>query len=287
MRTTFRQALGGLLGLAIVSTATVPARASGDSIFNTLVVVAAGIVITDVVFAAHGISVAGKGELPTAGWSIAETVFTVPQTVASNIFVSTVLLKDDDDGVHAAALIPTIGVTILTTHGIWGTAVSESHAARPGVLAGSSIAVGADVALTTSILACTFAGKLSGRPVGILNMVFTAPQVAAASYLAATTPASDRAGWIGLSAWSGALFVHGLVSAIHGHGDSQSDPVEAPSPPPPDPLPTPVNTPPAPLPLVPDNRPPLMVPESLRVGPTIVTDGVATAVGIGISGVLF
>ena len=30
-----------------------------------------------------------------------------------------------------------------------------------------------------------------------------------------------------------------------------------------------------------------MVPESLRIGPMMVTDGVATAMGIGVSGVLF
>lgn len=289
MQTRWRSALAGLVGIGIVTTAVTPARASSnDGIFFAAVAFVGAVVITDVVFAAHGISVAGKGELPTQGWSIAETAFTIPQTVAANVFTS--VLRSNaraDERNRAAALLPTIGVTILSTHGIWSTATTN---VRPGVLAGTSIAVGADIALTTNVLLSTASGHLSGRPVGITNMVFTAPQVAVASYLAATTPASGRAGWIALSAWSGALFVHGLVSAIHGHVGSDSEPSEGPLPadhvPPP---PSPAKAPPTPPPprLVPDNRPPLMVPESLRVGPTIVTDGVATAVGIGVSGVLF
>jgi hypothetical protein len=287
MRTTWRRGLAGLVGIGIVTTAATPARASdADGLLAALVVVAAGIVITDVVFAAHGISVAGKGELPDNGWSIAETVFTIPQTVAGNLIVATVVSKDDEDALQVLGLLPTIGVTILSTHGIWGTATTN---VRPGVLAGSSIAVGADIALTTSVLARTVNGRLSTRAVGVTTMLFTGPQVAAASYLAATSPASDRGGWIALSAWSGALFVHGLVSTIAGHRSSDFGPVEAPPPPPPPPIPLPtppVKAPPPPLEM-PDNRPPLMVPESLRIGPMMVTDGVATAMGIGVSGQLF
>ncbi|MEP7122134.1 MAG: hypothetical protein ABJE95_14540 [Byssovorax sp.] len=284
MRTTWRRALTGLVGIGIVTTTAAPARASGlDSVVGVLVVVAAGIVVTDVVFAAHGIGVAAKGELPTSGWSIAETVFTVPQTVASNLVYARVS-KDDDDPIQVLALVPTIGVSILSTHGIWGTATTNVN---PGVLAGSSIAVGTDIALTTGVLSRAMSGHFSSRPVGITTMLFTGPQVAAAGYLAATEPASSKSGWIALSAWSGALFLHGLVSTIAGHSSSEEGPVEAPPPPPlPRPLLVPANAPPPPPP-VPDDRPPLMVPESLRIGPMMVTDGVATAMGVGVSGVLY
>ena len=37
----------------------------------------------------------------------------------------------------------------------------------------------------------------------------------------------------------------------------------------------------------PDSRSPLLVPASLRLGPTVMSDGVATAVGIGVSGALY
>jgi hypothetical protein len=290
MRTTLRRALTGLVGMGIVTTAATPARASDmDGVVGALVVIAAGIVITDVVFAAHGLGVAGKGELPGNGWSIAETIFTVPQAVAGNLVVATVASKNnEEDALQVLSLLPTIGVSILSTHGIWGTATTN---VRPGVLAGSSVAVGSDIALSSYVLTRTAAGHLSRRSVGVTTMLFTAPQVAAAGYLAATTPAADRGGWIALGAWSGALFVHGLISTIAGQSGSDSWPVEAPPPPPPPPLPLPLPPPPAnapPPPLqIPDNRPPLMVPESLRIGPMMVTDGVASAMGIGVSGVLF
>ncbi len=243
--------------------------------------IAAGIVITDIVFAGHGISVASKGELPTQGWAVAETAFSIAQTAAGNIVYATVMSNPRDEGaLQVLTLLPTIGVSILSTHGIWATSTPD---VRPGVLAGSSIAVGADVALTSGVLARALDGRLVGRPIGVTTMLFTAPQIAAASYLAATSPASSRGGWIGLGAWSGALFLHGLVSTIYGHGGRGSDPE---LPPPPPPLPLPAKAPPTP-PFVPDDRPPLMVPEALRVGPTIVSDGVATAVGIGVSGLLF
>jgi hypothetical protein len=284
MRTTWRRAFAGLVGIGIVTTAAAPAHAR-SGFEDTLVFVAAGIVITDVAFATYGITVASKGELPSPGWAVAETIFTVPQTVAGHVLVGVLQAKDDEeDALSLLAIVPTIGVSILSTHGVWATATTE---VRPGVLAGSSVAVGADLALTTAALVSTRQGRLPGRPVGITTMLFTAPQVAAASYLAATTPAAGRGGWIALGAWSGTLFLHGLIATIAGHSSHDSTPVEAPPPPPPIPLPPPpANAPPPPL-QIPDNRPPLMVPESLRIGPMMVTDGVATAMGIGVSGALF
>ena len=282
MRTTFRRAFAGLVGIGLV-TAAAPARAN-DAVTTFIVTVAAVVVIPDIVFATYGIVVAGKGKLPSSGWSIAESIWTVPQTITGNLFYASVGKKQEHDApLQMIILLPTIGTTILSTHGIWSSATTN---VRPGVLAWSSAAVGADIALTTGILASTADGKLSGRPVGITTMLFTAPQVAATSYLAATTPASGRGGWIALSAWSGTLFLHGLVSAIHGEGRSPPEPEDAPPPVPP-PSPPASITPLPPVQPVPSNRPPLMVPESLRIGPTIVSDGVATAMGIGISGVLY
>jgi hypothetical protein len=282
MRTTFRRALGGLLGLGIVTTAAAPARAS-DGLGSFFATVVAVVVIPDIVFASYGITVAAKGQLPSSGWSIAETVWTVPQTITGNLLYSELgRHQGDDTALQTILLLPTIGVSILSTHGIWSSATTN---VRPSVLAWSSVAVGADVALTTGILSSSRHGKLSGRPIGITTMLFTAPQVAAASYFAATKPAPDRAGWIALSAWSGTLFLHGLISTLAGGETREDQPEDAPPAPPP---PPPVRmTPSQPVRPVPDNRPPLMVPESLRVGPTIVTDGVATALGIGVGGVLF
>ncbi len=288
MRTTWRRALGGLAGLGIVTTAASPAHALDqiEGYFVAAIVVTAIPVVT---FATYDIAVAGKGDLPSRGWSIAETALTMPQTILGHAFTAGLQASgnDEDSALHVAVLLPTIGFSILSTHGIWSTATTN---VRSSVLLGTSAAVSADAALTTGVLARTFTGHLSSRAVGITGMVFTAPQVAAASYLAATGPSSSRGGWIALGAWSGGLFVHGLVSAIAGnHGEDSAPPLPPPAPPdlPSSPPPPPGQAPSPSPPPPPNNRPPLMVPESLRVGPMIVTDGVASAPGIGVSGVLF
>ena len=289
MQTAWRRALGGLAGLGIVTTAASSAHASGldqiEGYFVAAIVVTAVPVVT---FATYDIAVAGKGELPSRGWSIAETALTMPQTILGNTLSAALQVSgnDDESALHILILLPTISFSMLSTHGIWSTATTN---VRSSVLFGTSAAVGADAALTTGVLARTFTGRLSSRAVGITGMLFTAPQVAAASYLAATSPSSSRGGWIALGAWSGGLFVHGLVSAIAGnHKEDSAPPLPPPAPPDPPSSPAPtLEQAPSPSPPPPNNRPPLMVPESLRVGPMIVTDGVASAPGIGVSGVLF
>jgi hypothetical protein len=285
MRTTWRRALGGLVGMGIVTTAAAPAHALDqfDRYFIAGVVIS---LIPDVTFATYDIVVASKGELPSHGWSVAETALTVPQT--SFGYIASVALQgkgnDENSATQVLVLIPTIGVSILSTHGIWSTATTN---VRSSVLAGTSAAVGADAALTTGVLTRTFTGHLSSRAVGITGMVFTAPQVAVASYLGATSP-SSRAGWIALSAWSGGLFLHGLASAIAGNHNESPPPAPAPAPPAPPLSPAlPPGQAPSPAPTAPSARPPLLVPGSLRMGPMIVSDGVASAPGIGVSGVLF
>jgi len=276
MRTIPRRVLGGLLGIGVVTTAAAPAHASNmfDSYFLAAVAIT---VIPDVTFATYDIVVASKGELPSSGWSIAETITTVPQTLLFNPMYAAV--QDNDDGkdsLQVLLLVPAAGSAILSTHGIWSAATVN---VRPAVLAGSSIAVGVNAALSTGVLANAVNGRFSGRAVGFAGMLLTAPQIAVGSYLSATSPSSNRAGWIGLTAWSGTLFLHGLVSMIRGHESHKVEP--APPVPPPPPL---LQQPP---PFVPNERPTLLVPASIRVGPTVVSDGVASAPGIGISGVLF
>jgi hypothetical protein len=115
-------------------------------------------------------------------------------------------------------------------------------------------------AMRSSIAA--FQGRLVNRIAGITQMVLTVPQVIAGSYQLATTP-DDRALWITVTAWSGALFVHGLASAIKGKLHKQNEPLCPPPPPPPE-------------------KPPLMVPVSIQWSPAMVSDGIARGPGLGI-----
>jgi hypothetical protein len=262
MRSIWRRALGGIFGLGILTTTAAPAHAfSGvaDLYLYTLVITS----LPDAALGTYGIVVAARGELPARGLSIAETAVAAPQMAFYSTFYAAYQGKEDDQGsIPMVLLIPTVATSILSTHGIWSLATTR---VRPGVLAGGSIAVGVDAALTTGVVASTLSGQLSGRAIGVTTLVLTAPQVAVGGYLAATTPASDRAGWIGLTAWSGALFLHGLASTIRGHRANVSLPRSSAA----------------------AEGPRLLVPGSIRVGPTVVTDGVASAPGLGVSGVLF
>ncbi len=83
MRTMWRRALGGLVRMGIVTAAATPARAS-DPLGGVVVTAVVTMLAADVSFAVHGISVAGKSQLPTKEWAIAETIITLPQTLAFN-----------------------------------------------------------------------------------------------------------------------------------------------------------------------------------------------------------
>jgi hypothetical protein len=267
MRSIWRCALGGIFGLGLITTAAAPAHAFSDVAelyLYTLVITA----LPDAALGTYGVVVAARGELPGRGLSIAETAVAVPQTVFYSTFYAAYQAKEDDQGsIPMFLLMPTVATSILSTHGIWSTATTQ---VRPGVLAGASIAVGVDAALSTGAIASTLSGQLSGRDIGVATLALTAPQIAVGGYLVATTPASDRAGWIGLTAWSGALFLHGLASTIRGHRANVILPRSSPM-----------------AWRAPNDGPRLVVPGSIRVGPTVVTDGVASAPGLGVSGVLF
>ena len=72
--------------MAVCTTTVTPARA--DNATEVLVTGIVAIIVTDVVFATYGITVAAKGELPANGWAVAETIFTVPQTALGLFFTA-------------------------------------------------------------------------------------------------------------------------------------------------------------------------------------------------------
>src|SRR4029079_4263260 len=97
---------------------------------------------------------------------------------------------------------------------------------------GGSLAFGADVTLSTIAFAATFQGRLPHRAAGITQLVLPGPQVIRGTYQLATSPA-DRGVWITMTAWSGALFIHGLASAIKGKLYRPGADIPPPPPPPP------------------------------------------------------
>jgi len=226
-----------------------------------LIGVVAGFLAADVGFAIHDGVKAGHGEAPSRGVGIAQAVVAAPQVMGFGVFHLVASADGNGDDIPVAPLVFFPGLAnSLFMHGVWA---SQTPSASPGVLLGVSSAVGFDTALTASILARAGTRHVSGRAMGVVQMVLTAPQIAASSY-ALTRDPGNTAGWAALTAWSGAIFAHGLVSAIFG-GRSPQDDLPPPPPPPPPPVP---------------EKPPLMVPASLHLGPVPMAGGG----GIGLSG---
>lgn len=228
-----------------------------------------GLLIADLTFATYNIVVASQAELPSKGWAIAETVLTIPQTLVFNPFFAGLEASEKDSPWLVLLMVPTMGVSALTTHGIWSLASDTVH---PGTLVGVSAFIGANATMTVGAVGMAFDGRLSNRAVGVAQIVCTLPQVILGGYEIGTR-APDRAGWIGLTAWSGTLLLHGIASSIWGGRRSHDDDAAPPPPPPP---PSPAGDP---------QKPPLLVPASIHFAPTMLSNGIARTPGLVVGGV--
>lgn len=218
-------ALGGLLA------APGEARAGDGGIIAVASVGVLGFLAADISFAAHDIDAAVHNNLLRDEWLIGETVVAAPQTLAFNALLLGLNTTNDDSMVaiaNALGILPTAGVTALTTHGIWGLADSKTDA---DAMAGISVLTGTNVALTMAALGRATQGKLHGRGIGVFTMILAAPGVGVGIY-ESTFARPQQGAWIGLTAWSGALFVHSAISAIVDGNERNEPPAAAPEPPP-------------------------------------------------------
>lgn len=252
-------AAAGLVGLG----APGEARA-GDGEGIAVVALLGAFAVADIGFAAHDIDAASHNRLARDGWLIAETAVSVPQTLVFNTLLVGFNASDRDMGEVATFLgtIPTAGVTALTVHGIWGMADQKVDA---DALAGVSVLVGTNFALTASALGSAGAGRFHTRPVGVLETVLAAPGLGVGIY-ESSFERPERGAWIGLTAWSGALMAHGVVSMIVDGGRARRrDPIEEPV-------------------AKRAARATSFWPQTFTVAPTVVSDGVGRAPGLMASG---
>lgn len=243
-----------LLAIALAA-APRPARADVPNLVPLIAVggaIAVACLAADVTFTAHDAMVAGRDELPTHGWSTAEMVVTAPQMLLLNGGLAAVASRPNSQVLQLALVFPAVWTTSLTTHGIWGLATDE---VRPYNLLGVSPAIGANTTFTTVALVSAIQGKLPTPALGVAQMVLTLPQTIAGTYQAVTHE-RERDLWIGLAAWSGALFLHGTAAVIWG-----------PRRPPPE-----------------TDDASLFDPARLQLGPTVVSDGIARVPGVAAFG---
>lgn len=261
-----RTVLGAAAAVGVLAGAAGEARA-GDGAAIGVATTLGVMALADLSFAVYDLKAAADNHLPRDGFVIAETILTVPQTLLFNAALLGFATSKGFESDLATFLgtIPTAGVTALTIHGIW--ALVEETAA-PDTLAGVSVLVGTNFSLSMSALGRGFTGRLHSRPVGVMEMVLSAPGVGVSIY-ESTIERPQRELWLGLAAWSGVLFVHGAISAFRGM-DKDREP-EPPSPPP-------------------EEAPKLQraarffKPASFTLGPSMLSDGVTRMPGVVAAG---
>lgn len=258
------------IALGVLAAAPGEARASSgeDALLLLAGVATLGALGGDIAFAAHDIEAATKNRLPRDGWLTAETVVSVPQTLLFNgLLLGFNTSRDETMAsiVTAVGVLPTAGVTALTTHGIWGLADANTDA---DAMAGISVITGTNFAFTMAALGRASQGRVHGRGIGIFQSVLTAPG-AAVGFYESTIDRPQRGAWVALTGWSTALVVHGIISAIV-DGAPESDPPPAVDPGPPS-----------------TEQPSLQKasrrgfgPATFTMAPTFLSDGVARVPGI-------
>ena len=282
---SWKMGCAGLAAAAVVSLGAAR-EARADAASYALVGTGIGLLGADIAFAANGLSGAVNGRLDrNDGWLVAQTVVTAPQTALFNALIfgfNTGDGRQQGDMASLFGVVPTISVSALTTHAIWGLA-DGSETVPADALAGVSVLVGANVALTSGTVGRAVGGKLHSRWMGIVEMIATAPGTAIGAY-ESSFKRDEQGAWIALTAWSGALFVHGLASAIADQTDESDWAAEEKSAAP--------SSSPSPSPSRPGSK--LRLRSSSRVAgwtppfvlsPTVVSDGVARVPGVMFSGV--
>ena len=219
-----------------------------------------------VVWIIEGCIVAGVGDLvltgsdivylsndrrPATGWSIAKVALGAPQVV---LFSGVAAFAAAESGDRAALIFSTLASAYtgsLTANGIWLLAQERD----PLSLYGFSWAIGANTAFTSAAIGTVVGQRWPGRVFGILEMAATAPSLVVGAIRIAD-PTSERIAWGALMGWSGVLFTHGLVSALHKDKDSEDARVA-----------------------------PGRFQSRFHFGPTLVTDGIQRVPGFAVGGV--
>ncbi|HEY8077309.1 MAG TPA: hypothetical protein VIF62_24455 [Labilithrix sp.] len=271
------------------------ARASDGGVF----LIVLGIAVTDIAYVTIDSVYAASPERPPHEIAIVEAGVAAPQAVIGYGLTTFIGANEKASWGDAVSAGITTIPSFMLVHGVWGGTTKHADA---GALYGVSWATGADAALTSAVVGRALSGHLGGTTFGVFEMIATAPQIAVATQQAATPSIGSKAGWIALDAWAGALFVHGVASAIAGEVTSPEVPPRVPPVPPNGPLAPDGTTPSRPMqdgpppprpdgspevpsgPLAPDPPPSgLVVPGSTMLAPMPVAGGG----GIAIVGALF
>ncbi len=201
-------------GLALLSSLTVanPSRAGGDEEEVAAVVAAIGLASVDISFTVRAAVLAANGGDSQLAYALPQTLISNPQAAIFN--GALMALMSDHDAAESFALlhIPATMTTALAVHGTWSLSSPDEDQA---LIFLASTVTGVNTMWTSFLIGTATAGRNrfssdDALAVGIYQMLTTMPGTAVGIHQALTT---DRmtVGWIGISAWSGLLTVHGLL----------------------------------------------------------------------------
>jgi len=234
MRSTLRACVHrGLLATgaaAAVATWAAPARAD-DPEEALLGVGIAALVVGDLTFSIRDIVAVAKDEHPGFAWSLGESIVTGPQAIGIGVLTGVLAAGEEDEATFGTLLIAPAEawVATLATHGLWG---AIDKGANPGGLFGASPLIGGNFALTLVAVSNAAKGRLPPVGPAAIETLGAVPGGIVGGYYIAKDEA-HRGLWIGMTAWSGTLFVHGLISCIVGAADDDDEDEDYPPPPPP------------------------------------------------------
>ncbi|MFO0614916.1 MAG: hypothetical protein U0414_20170 [Polyangiaceae bacterium] len=287
-------------GMSAVAAIALPPREARADDSAALVITAVALVSAtfgwDVAFTAYDASHAVDEQEPDFGWMVAETAVTSPQTILGSIPIVLSQLEEKDDiaVLYGIAALPlSVWANAMATFSVWSM---SNPSVEVGPRFGVSWMVGANLTLSTGAIASAFSDCRCTKPWLSIPTVLTGAGETIGSIYQAVNDKPHRAAWIGLSAWSGVLTLHGAGSLISWYVQKARDN-------PGYPYPAPYEPPPRPRPPPPSPRPPLKVPseEPPPAGATgprpapyqieisgggfgPVTDGVLTGAGLNLSG---
>lgn len=196
-------------------------RADGDATLAAIAYVAIvgtvglGVAGGDIAFTVHDAVTSGDTKPAAVSWALGETLFTAPQA----IYCNGVLAWAHGSGTVDVSprlnlmILPAIWSSQMATHGIWSLALDQE---KPSHLYGLSWAIGANLAFTSGALGGAFGKRLGGTVFGLSEMAGTAPTIIVGLWQLTKNTSPDRAAWTALTAWSGALFLHGATSTVVG-----------------------------------------------------------------------
>lgn len=185
------------------------AQASNSDTVTGLILLNIG--LPDMVFFSTDIAISAMGTRPGQGLAVAQLAFVGPQALIVTGLLSEVHKKD-----VALEVIPAyVGTSLLGGVTAYSVLALRFNDLRGLNLLAMSQALSADFLFTAGFVYRTVAGRPTPLGLAVTELSMATPALAYSVYKAGAD-AEWRPMWIGISAWSGAVVLHGLVATAIG-----------------------------------------------------------------------